>query len=67
MIPLDGESFETNQAKDDEHHERNDLLRDLELHECERAAVALKTHAVGGHLTAVLQQSYSPREEDNDV
>ena len=50
----------------DENDQRNHLLNDLQLHQGERSAVALETYTVGGDLQAVLEESDSPREENNE-
>ena len=47
---------------DGEDTETDALLDDLELNEIERTAIALESHTVGRHLTAILEEGYAPRE-----
>ena len=53
-------------GEEDEHHEGDDLLDDLQLHECEGAAVALEADTVRRHLQAVFEECYSPGEENDE-
>ena len=52
--------------EDNEDHEGDDLLDDLQLHKRERSAVAFETDAVRRHLQTVLKKSDSPREQDHE-
>ena len=45
---------------DGEDTETDALLDDLELNEIERTAIALESHAVGRHLTAIRKERYAP-------
>ena len=47
---------------DGEDTETDALLDDLELNEIERTAIALESHTVGRHLTAILKERYAPCE-----
>ena len=58
--------MERDGGEDDEDHEGDDFLDDLELHEVERSSVALETDAVGGYLQAVLEERNAPGEEDDE-
>lgn len=40
--------------------ETDALLNDLQLHKIERSAIALKSHTVGRHLAAILEEGYAP-------
>ena len=40
--------------------ETDALLNDLQLHKIERTAIALKSHTVGWHLAAILEECYAP-------
>lgn len=66
MIPMKLLSLEENHSKEGEYCQRDSFLNHLKLHEGERAAVAMKTHTVGRHLTEIFEQRYTPRNEDND-
>ena len=50
----------------DEDNKSDDLLNDFELHQAERASVALKAYAVSRNLQAVLKESDAPGEEDDE-
>ena len=65
MVPAERHA-ESDGGEDDEDHEGDHLLNDFELHQRERSSVALKTHSVGGHLQAVLEESDAPREENHE-
>ena len=45
---------------DGEDTETDALLYDLELNEIERTAIAIESHTVGRHLTAILKEGYAP-------
>ena len=61
VIPLDlhVESDNRERQKD---YQSDYLLQDLQLHQREWSAVALKTDAVGGHLQAVFEKCNTPRD-----
>ena len=40
--------------------ETDALLNDLQLHKIEWAAIAIKSHTVGWHLAAILEECYTP-------
>ncbi len=65
MVPAE-RHVERQGGEEDEDHEGDDLLDNLQLHEGEGSAVALEAHAVGGDLKAVLKESDAPREEDHE-
>ena len=65
MVPAERHT-ESDGGEDDKNHKGDHLLNDFELHQCERTSVALKTHPVGGHLQAVLEESDAPREENDE-
>ena len=60
MIPLECLSFEKYCHKYGEHGERDDLLNHLELHQAERAAVAVESDSVGRNLCAIFEERHSP-------
>ena len=64
MIPAQGH-VESDHRENDEDHEGDHFLDDLQLHEGERASVALEAHPVGRYLETVLEKSNTPREEDD--
>ena len=45
---------------DGKYTETDALLDDLELNEIERTAIAIESHTVGRHLTAILKERYAP-------
>ena len=45
---------------DGEDTQRDALLNDLQLYQIEGSAVALETNAIGGHLTAILEEGDGP-------
>ena len=45
---------------DGEDTETDALLDDLELNEIERTAIALESHTVGRHLTAIFKERNAP-------
>ena len=65
VVPVDGLPLEDEQDDDGEDREGDDFLDDLELDEVERASVLGVTDAVGGDGQAVLEESYAPREQDD--
>jgi len=52
--------------EDDKDHECDDFLNDLQLHQAETTSVAFESDAISRNLQAVLEESDSPREEDNE-
>ena len=60
MIPMKVLSLKKNVGDDGEDTETDALLYDLELNEIERTAIALESHTVGRHLTAILKERYAP-------
>lgn len=67
MVPLEWFTLEAYDCEDREDRECDDLLNDLELHKCEWSAIALESVAVGWYHEDVLEESHSPREEDDSV
>lgn len=65
VVPVDGLSLEDEEDDDGEDSEGDDFLDDLELDEVERAAVLGVADAVGRYGQAVLEESYAPREQDD--
>ena len=65
MIPSEGH-VEGDGRESDEDNKSDDLLNDFELHQAERASVALKAYAVSRNLQAVLKESDAPGEEDDE-
>lgn len=62
MIPLQCLSLKLdigNEAKD---NQRNNFLNNLQLHERKGAAIAFEANSIGRHLTAIFEESDSPRE-----
>lgn len=51
--------------KEGEHRERDNLLDNLQVPQCEWTTMNLTTNAVGWYLEAVLQKGYTPAEEDD--
>ena len=66
MIPLDGLRLEDKGTDDSEYRKRYGFLDDLQLHQVERAAVGVGSHAVRRDHEEILQQCYSPRKEYDD-
>ena len=65
MIPLQ-RHVKRYGGEDYKDHQRDHFLNHFELHQGERTAVPLKSYAVCGHLEAVFEESYSPREKNNE-
>ena len=65
MIPMQLLSLEEDIGHNAEDDQGDDFLDYLELHEREGTAVAHESDAVGRHLEAVFQESYSPRKHDD--
>ena len=64
MIPAK-RHMESDGREDNKDHKGNDLLDDFELHECERSTAAVKAYTIGRHLKAILEEGYSPGEQNN--
>ena len=60
MIPVQGLALEEDGGEDGEDDEGDDFLDDLELHEGERTAVAVKADAVGRNLAHVFKEGDAP-------
>lgn len=67
MIPMQLFVLENQVGNQGEHHQRDALLNDLELHQIERATVIHKAETVGWHLTAIFEKGDCPREGDNQI
>ena len=64
VVPLDVH-VKGNHREEDEHHQGDDLLQDLELHQREGTTIALEANAVGRHLQAILEKGNTPRQCDH--
>lgn len=62
MVPMKLLALEHHACNNGEDSERDNLLNDLELHECEWSAVSNEAHLVGWHLQHVFEKRYAPRE-----
>ena len=60
MVPLEGVTLDKEHGKECEDHQRDNLLDNLELPECEWTAELVATDAVGRHLKAVLEKCNTP-------
>ena len=60
LLPL-----EHDVGDDGKDEERDTLLHHFQLNQREGAAIAYEAHAVGRHLTAVLEEGNAPRENDD--
>ena len=60
MIPMKGLPLEKNIGNRCKHSQTDTFLYHLELHQVEGTAIALKTHTVGGYLTAILKKGDTP-------
>jgi hypothetical protein len=67
MVPLQRFPFEEDHGEEGEDYQCYHLLYHLQLHEREGAAVAYETNPIGGYLTGVFQQGYSPRHQYHNV
>lgn len=67
VVPVELLVLEEDVGNGGEDHQRDALLDDLELHQREGSAVVDEANAVGGYLTAVLQQGYHPGKGDDHV
>ena len=61
VVPLDVH-VKGNHREEDKHHQGDDLLQYLKLHQRERTAITLEADAVGRHLQAILEKGNSPRQ-----
>jgi hypothetical protein len=52
-------------GENDKHDKRYNLLNYFELHQREGSSVSFKSDSIGGHLETILEESNSPRKEDN--
>ena len=60
VIPMQILTLKEDVGDDGEDTETDALLYDLELNEIERTAIAIESHTVGRHLTAILKERYAP-------
>ena len=60
MIPMQMGALEHDVGNDTEHGQRDALLNDFQLDKIERTAIFDEAQAVGGHLTTVLKEGYTP-------
>ena len=67
MVPMELFMLEDEVGNDGKYHKGNALLDHLQLNKVEGTAVVCKAYAVGGNLTAVLEESNHPRESDNQI
>ena len=63
---MEGFALEKQGYDNGEHDERNHFLYHFELYERKRTAVVHYAESVGRHLTNVLEQGNSPREENDE-
>ena len=66
MVPLNGLTLEDKRGDDCEHGQRNHFLNHLKLQKIEGAAVPLETNPVGRYRKTVLEESDSPRKENDE-
>ena len=67
VIPLQCLALEEDDGEDRENGNRNHLLNNFELHQCEGSAIANESHAVCRHLTGILEERQEPTDKDDDV
>lgn len=67
MVPAQRLVLEGDEREDGEHEERDHLLDDLQLHQCEGAAVPDKTDPVGGNHEGVFEKGDPPGKENDRV
>ena len=60
VVPVQVGALEQDVGDDGEDTQRDALLDDLQLYQIEGSAIALKTDAVGWHLTAILEKGDGP-------
>lgn len=65
VVPVDLFAGEDEHGDDGEDCQRDGFLNHFQLEQREGAAVLLITHAVGGYHEYILNQCYSPGEEDD--
>ena len=63
MVPLEWVALDKEDGEECEYHQRDNLLDNFELPECEWAAELLTTEAVGRNLEAVLKESDTPADK----
>ena len=62
VVPMEAFVLEHEMCQNREYNEGNTLLDYFQLHQGKGASVSNKADAVGGHLAAILEESYEPRE-----
>ncbi len=62
MVPMQVLTLEQDIGYHGEYAQTDTFLYHLQLHKVERTAIALKTHAVGRHLAAILKKGNAPTE-----
>ena len=67
MVPVELLVLEDEVGNHGEDHQRDAFLNHLELDEVERTAIIDKANAVGGNLTAVLEEGNHPGEGNDEV
>ena len=67
VVPLQRFASEADNGEHREDSDGDNLLDDLELHECEGTAIAHEADTVGGHLTGILEESQTPADENDNV
>ena len=65
VVPMQMLPLEEDVGDDAEDNQGDDFLYDFQLHEREWSAVVDKADAVRGHLAAVFEKGYCPREEND--
>ena len=65
MVPMQVGALEHDVGNDAEHGQRDALLNDFQLDEVEGSAVFDKSQAIGGNLTAVLEEGDAPGKYDD--
>ena len=65
VVPLDGLALEYECADDGENHKGNAFLKNFQLHQVEGAASKVGTDPVGRNHKTIFEESYSPRDNDN--
>ena len=58
--------MERDRGENNKDYKRDNFLNHFELHQRERSSVAIKTYSVSRYLEAVLEESDSPRKEDDE-
>ena len=65
MVPMQVCSLEHDVGNDAEDSQRDTFLNNLQLNEVEGSAILNEADAVGGNLTAVLQEGDAPRKRND--